>query len=530
VGALVGLLAEGRATSALLLLPALALALPAEPGRRRAWARSALALVSGFSLITAPVALRNFAVGGEWIPFTYNLGFNLYVGNNPGATGGFVYTTGTQQIGPAMDEAQDGGAGFDGREYLRTTEGVRLTPAASSAYWAAKAGRYARAHPARVAALTTRKLVMLWNRREYPQIENVEEYGSLAGPIGLPGLGSFWLVGALALAGLWFAGRYGAAGRFLAGYALVTTLGIAPFFIADRYRCHLVPAAALLAAIFLDRAWAARKGTGPSAHLPAALALAAGLAVVHLPAPEMSRGQYAWEASVDLGTRWLEGHRPELAVREFEKALAAGPAAAPPGAAGAALALERATLYRNYAVALTQLGHADRALSWFERAVAMAPDHPATVRALGDTYARMGRWSEAESTYARLARLPGGAGPSLEARGLMAARKGDLQQAEQLFRAAVSEDPGLSGAWGALIRAQAQEGRFLEAAQTLERARQAGLRPPALYAYEALVASTRGEVAAAEEALAKVPAADLAADPVLADVVRVTRVYLSRRR
>ncbi|HUK62772.1 MAG TPA: glycosyltransferase family 39 protein, partial [Dongiaceae bacterium] len=94
-GVLVGVIAEGRATSSLLLLPAavwIAHAArtgedgPAEHERGTDAARSRAplgpalpgiaALAAGFLLVTTPVAIRNYAVGHEWIPFTYNLGYN----------------------------------------------------------------------------------------------------------------------------------------------------------------------------------------------------------------------------------------------------------------------------------------------------------------------------------------------------------------------------------------------------------------------------------------------------------------------
>src|SRR5262249_48092718 len=249
---LIGVIAEGRATSTLLLLPAAAwlieraraaaaadVATPATgvSGARRALS-GLVALVLGDAVITLPVAARNFAVGHEWIPFTYNLGFNFYAGNNPEATGAFTSITGTHRASVRNLERTDVGAQVDGREYLRKVEGVDLTPAGSSAHWAHKAVQWIRAHPQRALALTGRKLMMLWNRDDYPQIENLREYRTVAGPLGLP-LGGFLVVGALAFAGiLWTlrggVGGAGMAARFATGYAVTMTLSIVPFFVTDR--------------------------------------------------------------------------------------------------------------------------------------------------------------------------------------------------------------------------------------------------------------------------------------------------------
>lgn len=526
VGLLVGLLAEGRATAALLLAPAALTLVPWSRASWRAGLGSVLALGAGFALVVAPVAIRNAAVSGEWIPFTYNFGYNLYVGNHPEATGGFSLITGTHQVRAGSGVAADGGSELDGREYLAKVEGVDLGPGASSRYWAAKARRYAAEHPGRVARLALSKLGMLWNRREYAQIENADEFHAMAGPLGLP----FAPLGALALTGLWFAWRRGPAGRFLLGYATVMTLVIAPFFVTDRYRHHLVPATALLAAVaiaeIVERArrgsWAARGRIGA--------ALLAGWIVVQLPAPALSAGKYQWGLAVDLGTRWLEHGRPDRAVWEFEKALALESGGAFRGAATPTAAAERAALYHRYASALERTGRRAEALAWRERAVAEAPDNAVMVQALADAYRAAGRGADAEALDARLPALVGGEARARLSRGRQAARAGRLEEAERQFAEAVAGDPGLFDAWGALIRVRVQRHEIGEARSALEQARAAGFPHDALRAHEALIAAVLGDSAAARRALAEVPAAALIADPSLADVVRVTRGLLDRAR
>src|SRR5262245_45460108 len=253
IGIVIGLLAEGRPTSVLLLVVALAALVFRRDASRRVLATETAVLLGGCALVVIPFAARNIAVSRAWIPFTYSFGYNLYVGNNPDAYGGYVPITGTHLISDPLRSIEDGGGDSDGRDYLRAVKHVDLSPAASSAYWAREASTWAAAHPGRAAALAGRKAIMMWNRREYPQIENARMYREVAGPLGLPWIGSFAAMGPLALCGLWFARERGAAGRFLIGYALVTTLAILPFFVTDRYRHHLVPAAIVAAGIALDQ-------------------------------------------------------------------------------------------------------------------------------------------------------------------------------------------------------------------------------------------------------------------------------------
>ena len=531
LGVIVGLLAEGRATSALLLVPLAWLAGGVEGGWWQVRARALGAVVAGFVLVATPVAVRNRVVSGEWIPFTYNLGYNLYMGNNPEATGGSVPIAGTSQASPIDPSRADGGQELDGREYLRMTTGLSLGPRASSAYWAGRAAEFASAHPARVAGLTLRRLVMVWNRREYPQIENVEEFRVVAGPVGLPFVGSFAFLGPLALAGLGFAWARGRrAGRFLGGYVAVVTLGIIPFFVTDRYRHHLVPALLLLAAIGIQTIVTAWRGRPAALRAPCAAAVLAGLLVTWLPAPGLSRARLAWEIDSDLAMGLAEHGDYDGAVRRFEQAIRIERAGRHPGTHTTGSALEHAQLFAGYGAALRQLGRLQEAIPWLEQAQALAPDDATIAAALAGVYSHVGRVAQADSVRVRMSRLVGGAGRALTSRGWEAARGGRFAEAESLFARAVAVESGLSEAWGALIRLQVQQGELPAARLSLERAGRGGLTESALHAHEALVFAASGDRKAAEAALARVSPAAEAADPTLADVVRVTRQFLARGR
>jgi len=519
---LIALIAEGRATAAFLLLPAALFLLPWRSAPRARLVRAFAALAAGFALVALPVAARTYIVSREWIPFTYNFGFNLWAGNNPQAFGGFNSVTRTQIIGPVGPIREDGATEADGREYLRKVEGVTLGARASSDYWAAKAWSWMRAHPRQVVHLFRLKLGMMWSRREYAQIENADEFALLAGPLGLPVLGSFAFLGALAIPGLVLAWRRGRAARFVMGYVVVLTLAVLPFFVVDRYRHHLIPGIVLLAALTLDSAWslARRREVRRLAALGAGVLL--GVAVTFAPAPALSERKFAWGLAFDLGTRWLERGRPDLAAEAFERAVRLEPEG---GAftTGTTHATERADLYYDYGLALRGLGRDADALGWFERAIEVAPDRAIVIRALADACLRTGQKARAESLYLALAGVVRGEGLSFDGRGRIAAQEGRLEEAASLFEQAVTADPTLTGSWGALIRAQVQLGRRAAAESSLVRAEAEGMPLPSLRAHEALVDILAGRRDAAERALAQVPADAIASDAVLADVVQVAR-------
>lgn len=553
-GALIGLIAQGRATAAGLLLPAALFLLPwhrarstrgtsavvpsspdravsprpreglpaSSVGRRPRLAPSAVALAAGFALVALPVAMRTWAVSHEWIPFTYNLGVNLYIGNSAEAMGGFSSIMETQLSSPVGPIREDGGVEADGREYLRKVEGVTLGPRASSDYWAAKAWRWMRDHPGEVLRLWLRKLGMMWSRREYPQIENADEFELLAGPLGLPGIGGFALLGALAFPGLVLAWSRGPAARFTLGYVVVVTLAVLPFFVVDRYRHHLVPGVALLAALTLEQAWSlARRREGGQLVLLGAGVLA-GIAIAFAPGPAMSKRKYEWGLAFDIGLRWQARGQPALAARAFEHAIRLELRGTTLGS-GSMHAAEHADLYYNYGLALRALARDAEALVWFERAAKVAPDRAPAIRALADAWLRRGEAARADSLYAALEGKVGGEGLSFEGRGWLAAQRGRLDEAAALFDQAVRVEPDLTDAWGALIRARVQLGRLAAAESALARAEGAGLPQPSLEAHRALVEILAGDREGAEHALSRVPQEALSADSVLADVVQVAR-------
>jgi tetratricopeptide (TPR) repeat protein len=527
LGGLIALISEGRSTAAVLLAPALLL-MP--------WRRDALkpalgaagAMLAAFAIVAAPVAIQNWRAAHEWIPFTYNFGYNLYVGNNPEATGTDVTITGTQaQSAPAVAPAV-GGAAADGRAYLLAVEHVDLSPAASSAYWARKALRWIATHQARAAELYARKLAMLWSAHEYPQIENADEFRLLAGPLGLPWIGSFACVGVLAVIGLLRVRPGGRAGLFLVASAAALSLVTAAFFVTDRYRHSLVPGALLLAALGMDAiraAWSARSIRDAQI---VTLMLALGIAITHLPIPHLGGLKYQWGLEVDLGARWLRHGRADLAITRFERAAALERSGRVSFEGGTTGAMERMQLYVSYGDALMRLDRAGDALAWYERAVTITPDNAQAVAALAAAYRRLGRVADALPLERRLGALAGGSTLAIQRQAFEAAGAGRYARAESLFVIALSRDGTQFDAWGALMRLQIQREDYTTARATLERARAAGLPQPESDAYGAFLDALEGHRAKAAERLARVPQSAIDADRALAEVVAWTRRVLAR--
>jgi len=525
-GALVGVLAQGRASNAVLLGLILLLARAGPRSLPRRLAGPAVAC-GVFALSCVPALVVNHRASGEWIPFTYNLGFNLYVGNNPEAQGGYVDVTRGSNPVPLEGALPTTGGALDGRAFLLATRGVRLSPAASSANWAQQAESFVRAAPGKAFRLAGRKLLLAWNARELPQIESMASFARAAGPLGLPIAGSFALLAILGLAGIPSAARGDATRRWLVGYVAALTVMLVPFFVTDRYRHHLEPALAALAGIALvELAHAVRRGSaGARARTAAVLALAAS--VVFAPVRPQQAGSRAWTFAVDRGIRLIERGAYAEAADQFARAErslgSVRPQALTPGAR-----VDLAAFYHYYGTALEALGRSPEAVERWERAAALDPNNAITLGRLALAYERAGSTADAARVRRMLERVPGGGGQLLVDDGWTDARRGDLASAEERFLEAVRAVPNLSVAWEGLIRVRIQTGRFTEARQALEQARGAGLEPSPAAIYEAYLDLQGGDPAGARRALQRLPRGFVSSDPVLVRLLEYSRNALRR--
>jgi len=506
-GILIGAMAEGRAVFALLLGP-LAVLLIASAAAARAALRPMLAMLAGTALIVSFSLAHNLRAGAGWTPFTYNFGYNLYVGNHPGAPGTFTKITGTADIGLDSSSAGRDGSEADGREYIRGLTGRQLTPVESSRYWVARAADYARHEPLEAALGFGRRVLMLWNGHEYPQIENADEFRALCGPLGLPVLGGFGLLAIAALIGLARAWGSGIDARWLMAHAGVLTLGIAAFFVTDRYRCHLIPATAVLSGFGLETVIAAFRERRVTRG--AIAGLAAGLILVFAPLHYIHGARYEWGLNSDLGARWI-ARDPNRSLEYFERALALERTGRMKWRDNDEGRLERATVYHDYARALRLTGNFDAALSFEKQAAALAPESKSI-----------------QAAYAELSGKMAGAGGITE-RAWGAAQHGYYALAESLFARSVAADGHQPDAWAALVRLRVQRGDANGAEQALSEATRAGLGGASLVLHRALVAAARGDMASARRLLDQAPP-EAASDPMLASVRQaVIRLELGAR-
>jgi tetratricopeptide (TPR) repeat protein len=381
---LLGLLRENLLLTLPFLLP---LAWAAPPDGRPAGAgaagwRGAAAFLGGVALVLLPVAARNAAVGGGFLPTTFQGGVNLWIGNNPEADGTYRPLVPGRQT-PALERA----------ESVRLAEaalGRPLAPAEVSRYWRRRALAWARDEPGAFLRLQARKLRLFASWYEWPDAVDLYWLRARSPILRLPwpefgGVTLLAAAGLLVLALRRDLGRFAPALLWGAGAAATAVV----FFVFARYRLPVVPALLLLAAVPLAAGVAAARARrwAPAAAWASLLALA-------LAAPR------------------LAGHGPRLDL-----------------------------VHANLGRLAQEAGRTAEAAAHYRAALAVEPGDLQSWMGLGGLAARDGRWREAAAAYERAAALAPEADDALASLGAARLALGDLAGAEAALEAALAHNP-----------------------------------------------------------------------------------------
>lgn len=269
VGATCGLLTLTRENALVFALPITLWVLLPGRGSLRHRATLFAGYGLGLALLLAPVAARNYWVGGELVVTTSQLGPNLYIGNHAEAPG--VYRPLFRGRGSARFEREDAA------RLAEHEAGRRLTPSEVSDYWVERAVSFARTQPADWMALMAHKCALLVNATEVPDTEDQYVFEQWSTPLRWAGpVSHFGVWIPLALFGVWASARRWRELAIL--YLLPGTYAasVVAFYVMARYRLPLVPFLLLFGALGLSEAPRVWRTTGR----PKLLMVMAVLAVV----------------------------------------------------------------------------------------------------------------------------------------------------------------------------------------------------------------------------------------------------------
>jgi hypothetical protein len=312
----------------------------------------------GLSFVLLPVAVRNRHVGGEFHLTTSQLGPNLYIGNNPDASG--FYEPLRFARGHSLYERSDA------TQIAEEATGRKMTPAEVSKYYTDQVMTFIRTQPRAWLQLMGRKFLLVWNAPEVMDYEDMYTYAEWSRV--LQGCRLFHFGGLLPLGVIGFISTWHQRNRLWFLYAMIASFLIALmiFYIFGRYRYPLVPFLIPLAAVGVDRILRFVRSPEPKTMLHYALVAGVVIAICHI--PMVSTANMKSNTASNLANALTEKKRYTEAFDFHRRAVRWNP--------------NNPIAHNNFGQLLRQQGKHDDAGQHFQRALKLKPDYAAARRNL----------------------------------------------------------------------------------------------------------------------------------------------------
>jgi len=279
-------------------------------------ARTAALIVAGVVVALAPVLIRNAIVSREFALLSSHGGLNFFIGNNAAATGQFNAV-------PDVRANIDGQA-EDTRKVAEKAAGRALTDAEVSAHFTGLASSWIRSNPGAAAKLFVKKLALVFNARHQWLDFSYPYYAYDAGTsLWLLFVGP-WLLVPLGLAGLVVA-RPAERPEYLvfASFVPLYAIGVAIFFVGERYRLPLLVALCVSAGGALDWIMLAFRQRTPRTSMAAAAGVFLAASIVAFWPFKLDDGRFA--ERLRLSKVLMNRGDYGLAAMELERAHALDP-------------------------------------------------------------------------------------------------------------------------------------------------------------------------------------------------------------
>jgi len=413
-GALLGALVLLRENALFLTPILLALALQRGDAWRPTLLRFGAALV-GLALPLTPLAIRNGAIGGGFLPTTSAAGVSFFIGNNPNADGTYLPVVPGKQI-PSLER----------QESVRVAEaavGHRLTPRQVSSYWFRTGLSWATAHPLDFTLLQGKKLGMYWSWYEWPDAVDYYWIRQQSAVYGFPFV-EFSTISLLSIGGLWILWRrrllraFAPAWAFAGAWMFSTII----FFLFSRYRLPGLPPLVILSALPIVAVLDAKRAGNRSWRLGAGLAAAAlFLSLVPAGRPRIDLVEF------NLGRLAQEKGDSRSAEAHYVAALAENP--------------KTFLACLNIGTMAARNRDWPKALFYFERAESLEPRSDDVQTDLGGVYLAMGQSDDAMTHLDRALELNSQNVMALQNKAVLMVHRGDIAAAGDLNRRVLELDP-----------------------------------------------------------------------------------------
>ena len=369
--------------NAILLLGAIPLCLLIKDGIGRASIERSVLFILGAVLMILPVTVRNYAVGGEFVPITAGGGEIFYMAFYEESNGYYVPPDFIQNVNPLTEHEEF-------REEAMKRTGREMTRKESSDYWSAEGFAFFKSEPARMLHLLYRKFIIYWNFYETPDNQNFYFMKTLS-PMMKATL-SFAIIGPLAILGILVSLRHWRRYLILYAFFLVYMFSVLITFYISRYRIASMPILIIFAASFVHWLYGRlREGS----HKKSALATIALIVLLfgvsqRIDDVEPYRSFFPTEFS-KLGKSYMIEGDLEGAADAYSNIIKIKP-----GFYEGHLGLARV---------LIKQGNYDEAAGYLRNAVEIEPENFRAYLSLAVVYQRQGRAAEAQRMLSRAVSL-----------------------------------------------------------------------------------------------------------------------------
>ncbi|MEE9269534.1 MAG: tetratricopeptide repeat protein [Candidatus Krumholzibacteria bacterium] len=215
-------------------------------GSPRRWIRHSLLVYIGAAAMIAPVLVRNYVVGRDFVPIASQGGVNFYIGNNPNSDGATAIVPGTRW---------DWWGGYeDAVRMAEEARGTKLKPSQVSNHYFRKGLSFIFSSPDRSLPLLAKKFYLFWAGGERSNNKSIYFFWhqSGMGKVPLPG---FWLIAPFGIAGGVLLWRRRSELWLLYLFAASYMLGVVAFFVNARFRLPVVPILIIFGAYAASYLW-----------------------------------------------------------------------------------------------------------------------------------------------------------------------------------------------------------------------------------------------------------------------------------
>lgn len=311
----------------------------------------ALVFLVGVFLAVAPVTIRNRVVGNDWVMTESDAGINLFVGNNPAATGIHTPPDNVRTV-PEHEET-------DAKRLAERQTGRSLRPSEVSAFWVRKAIRFALDNPGREIALIARKFVLAWNWYEVPDNYNQYFFGRFS-PLFRGFLPAFQLLAPFAVLGFALSCRRWRETGAVLIYTFAYLFSLLVLYVTSRYRLPIAVGLIPLASFGLVSTWDTIRNR--STRRAATYGIA--VLIVWLFTRTDQFGYYGFaKQDTEIATFYAQLGDFTRAEEHFQLAIGEG-------AASGSLHL----VYLNQGILFAKSGRIEEAADAFRRALRVEPD------------------------------------------------------------------------------------------------------------------------------------------------------------